>query len=316
MAQISDSDQPPTAGAPLRAALLMVAALTFFSCMGVFVRLSSEELPTFVVVFFRNLLAFAFLAPLLWRHAAAVRATQRLRLHALRAVVGVAAMTTGFAAVALIPLAEATAINFTTPLFATIGAVLLLGERIRLHRTAALGVGFVGMLVVLEPWATTLSLGAGLALANAALIAGSTLLVKRLTATESPAVITIWMAILYTPASLIPALFVWVWPSWATLGWLFLLAGCGTAGHLCWARATSLSEVTQLQPLVFLKLPMVVALGYVIFAEIPRESALLGGGIIFAATAYVTHREARLARAAGKAPRTPAAPGPESKSVV
>ena len=273
----------------------MLAAMAFFTSMSVFIRLSAQEVDSFVVVFFRNFLAVVLLAPWLERVGWNGLRVKRWGLVVSRSLFNVAGMAAGFTAITLIPLAQATALGFTAPLWTTLGAVLILGEVIRARRIAALVVGFIGVIVVLRPGFETLSTGALLALSNAFLLAITTLIVKRLTDTERPEAIVAWMVILQSPLSLIPAAFVWTWPSPITWVWLFCLAGAGTIGHVCWTRAVQLAEVSQLQPLEFTKLPLVALLGFFIFAEIPTVWTWFGGAVIFASTVYISYREAKLA---------------------
>ena len=285
----------------VQATLLMLAAMAFFTSMSVFIRLSAQEVDSFVVVFFRNFLAVVLLAPWLARVGWNGLRVQRWGLVVSRSLFNVAGMAAGFTAITLIPLAQATALGFTAPLWTTLGAVLILGEVIRARRIAALVVGFIGVIVVLRPGFETLSTGALLALSNAFLLAITTLIVKRLTDTERPEAIVAWMVILQSPLSLILAAFVWTWPSPITWVWLFCLAGAGTIGHVCWTRAVQLAEVSQLQPLEFTKLPLVALLGFLIFAEIPTVWTWFGGAVIFASTFYISYREAKLARGRAKA---------------
>ncbi len=303
---------PPRTDAA-RAALLMTAAMALFAAMAVLVRAASETLPTLEVVFFRVFFGLLAFAPLIARRGPALLRTRRIGAHAARAAIGAVAMTSGFLALALIPIAEATALGFTAPLFATLGAVLALGERIRAHRIAALGIGFVGALVVLRPGFEAVSLGAALALLSALAIAVSTLIVKRLIETEPAEAVAIWLMVLMTPLTLVPALFVWVWPTPSELLLLGALAACGSAAHLCWTRAWTLAEIGALQPLEFLKLPLTAAAGWALFGETPGLAVWLGGALIFAGAAYIAHREARApgsrrvagAAGAGLEPRAP-----------
>lgn len=280
----------------VRASLLMLAAMCFFTSMTVFIRLSAEGVPSLEVVFFRNFLALLLLLPWILRQGPGVLKTKRHGLYWLRATINFVAMAAGFTAFTLIPLTEATALGFTAPLFATIGAVLVLGEVIRVRRIAALLAGFAGMLVILRPGFESISFGAALALLNAAGLAMTALVVKKLTATERPEAIVIWMVLIQSPLSLVPALFVWVWPSPETLFWLFCLAGAGTLGHLCWTKACAMAEITQLQPFEFVKLPLIAIAGFVLFSEVPTLWVWIGGAVIFASTAYITHREAAVGR--------------------
>lgn len=280
----------------VRATCLMLLAMAFFTSMSVFIRLSAEDLHALVVVFWRNFLAVVLLLPWLVRRGRFAMRTRRLPLIAARSVVNVVGMAAGFTAITLIPLAQATSLGFTAPLWTTLGAVLVLGEVIRMRRMAALLAGFVGVLIVLRPGFEELSTGALLALTNAFLLAITTLIVKRLTTTEHPEAIVAWMVILQSPLALVPALFVWDWPSLAGWGWLFALAGAGTIGHVCWTRAVQLGEVSQLQPLEFTKLPLVALLAFLVFSEVPTAWTWIGGTLIFAATGYISLREAQLAR--------------------
>ena len=272
----------------------MLGAMILFSTMGVFIKLSSSQLHPLEVVFFRNFLALFFLTPWIFHQRATVFKSNRKKLYTLRAVFNVVGMAAGFTALTLIPLAEATALSFTAPLFATLGAVLILGEIVRQRRIIAIFFGFVGMLIILRPGIEAVSPGALLAIANAITIAITVLIVKKLTTTEKPITIVVYMALLQTPMALIPALFYWEWPSLITWTWLFCLAGAGTIGHLMYTKAIQLAEVSQLQPIDFVRLPIIALFGYIVFAEQPSIWVWIGGAVIFLSTAYVTHREATI----------------------
>ena len=272
----------------------MLGAMILFSTMGVFIKLSSAQLHPLEVVFFRNFLALFFLTPWIFHQRATVFKSNRKKLYTLRAVFNVVGMAAGFTALTLIPLAEATALSFTAPLFATLGAVLILGEIVRQRRIIAIFFGFVGMLIILRPGIEAVSPGALLAIANAITIAITVLIVKKLTTTEKPITIVAYMALLQTPMALIPALFYWEWPSLITWTWLFCLAGAGTIGHLMYTKAIQLAEVSQLQPIDFVRLPIIALFGYIVFAEQPSIWVWIGGAVIFLSTAYVTHREATI----------------------
>ena len=272
----------------------MLGAMILFSTMGVFIKLSSSQLHPLEVVFFRNFLALFFLTPWIFHQRATVFKSNRKKLYTLRAIFNVVGMAAGFTALTLIPLAEATALSFTAPLFATLGAVLILGEIVRQRRIIAIFFGFVGMLIILRPGIEAVSPGALLAIANAITIAITVLIVKKLTITEKPITIVAYMALLQTPMALIPALFYWEWPSLITWTWLFCLAGAGTIGHLMYTKAIQLAEVSQLQPIDFVRLPIIALFGYIVFAEQPSIWVWIGGAVIFLSTAYVTHREATI----------------------
>ena len=270
----------------------MIVALFMFTVMGICIRLSAAQLPVIEVVFFRNFLAVLILLPLVARAGFHTLYMHRPKLFFLRATINAIGMFCGFTALTLIPLAQMTALSFTTPLFVTIGAVLLLGEVIRARRIAAICIGFLGTLIILQPGVVEVTAGSLLALVHALTIAIASLIVKVLTRSDSQHAIVTWMVVMQTPLALIPSLWVWEWPNIFTWGFLWGMALSGTIAHLCFTRAFSLVDITALQPLEFIKLPFAVILAWIIFAEWPGLWTFLGGAVIFASTAYITRREA------------------------
>jgi drug/metabolite transporter (DMT)-like permease len=211
-----------------------------------------------------------------------------------RAVFGSIGMFAGFISITLIPLAQATAISFTAPIFITILAFFLFGEVLKIRRVAAIFIGFIGMLIIVQPSAGGISLGVILAFIGAFFHSINSLIVKQLTAKESANAIVVWMVIMLVPISIVPAIFVWEWPSALTWLYLWCLAFCGTLGHSFFTRAYSLADITSLQPFEFIKLPMTAFLAWVIFSELPGYWTWVGGIIIFFSTVYITRREAKI----------------------
>ena len=285
----------------LQASLMMLLALLMFTIMGISIRLSSEQVHVLEVVFFRNALAIIIMAPLLFRMGRDSIRMQRPGLYYGRAVINFCGMLCGFTAVTLIPLAEMTALSFTGPIFVTIGAAMFLGEVIRIRRMVAIGFGFVGAMIILRPGFADISIGTMLALASALSIAGASLVVKKMTETESATAIVFWMAMMQAPIALVPMLFVWEMPTAQTWLWLWIMALAGTAAHVLFTRACSMVEITSLQPLEFAKLPFAVILAWLVFDELPDMFIWIGGAIIFSSTAYITRREA-IARKAERPP--------------
>ena len=270
----------------------MIVALFMFTVMGICIRLSAENLPVIEVVFFRNFLAVLILLPLVARVGFGTLCMRQPKLFFLRAAINAVGMFCGFTAITLIPLAQMTALSFTTPLFVTIGAVLFLGEIIRARRIAAICIGFFGTLIILQPGVVDVTAGSFLALVHALTIAMASLIVKVLTRSDSQHAIVTWMVLMQTPLALIPSLWVWEWPDFLTWGFLWGMALSGTIAHLCLTRAFSLVDITALQPLEFIKLPFAVILAWVVFAELPGLWTFVGGAVIFGSTVYITRREA------------------------
>lgn len=279
--------------AQIRASIMMLAALLCFTFMGVFIRLASAQVPVMEIVFFRNLLSMLILLPLIMRAGLSSLRMNKPKLFVWRALVNFVGMYCGFAAVTMIPLAEATALTFTGPIFITIGAVLFLGEVIRMRRVVAIIFGFVGALIILQPGFAEISLGAILALVSALTIAMASLIVKKLTETETSGAIVFWMVAMQAPLAFFPMLAVWETPG--TLGWIYLVgvALSGTMAHTLFTKACGLVEITSLQPLEFSKLIFAVILAWFIFGELPTIWIWIGGTVIFASTAYITHRESK-----------------------
>ena len=269
-------------------------SIFFFSFMGIFIRKSSENIHIMEVIFFRNLLACLIIIPVMSSSGLASFKMNRPGLFVWRAIFVSIGMFSGFSAITLIPLAQATAISFTTPIFVTILAVFLLGEVIKFRRVAAIFVGFIGMLIIVQPGVGSISLGIILAFIGAFFHSINLLIVKKLTANESANAIVVWMVIMLVPISFVPAIFVWEWPSALTWLYLWCLAFCGTVGHSFFTRAYSLADITSLQPFQFIKLPMIAFLAWVIFSELPLYWTWLGGLTIFSSTVYITRREAKI----------------------
>jgi drug/metabolite transporter (DMT)-like permease len=280
-----------------RGVLLMVGSVASFALMAICIRLASEQLHPFQIAFFRNLFGLAFTIPIILKAGLGLLRTNRLGLYLLRCVTGLCAMLAGFWALVHLPLAQAVALSYTTPLFVTILAVLVLGEVVRARRWTAIAIGFVGVLVILRPDAGGLQLAAIVALVASALSASSAISIKFLSRTEAPDAIVVWMVMVMTPLSLLPALPVWQWPTAPIWLWAILTGGLGTLGHLLMTRAYRLADVSALQPLNFLQLPIVAVLAWLLFSEAIDLWTAVGAGIIFTSTIYIAHREARLNRA-------------------
>ena len=295
---------------PMRAALLMLGSTLFFGLMAITIRFASQTLETFEVAFFRNFFGLIALLPFLrGRVRASLRTTQRPR-YFVRSAIGVASMFCGFWAIGHLPLAQAISLSYSAPLFATIAAVIFLQEQVRARRWAAVLLGFIGVLVILRPGSAHFTPGMLVALAAAVLSAIVAIQIKQLSKVDPADTIVLWTYLFWIPISLVPALTVWEWPQGVAWLWVIATGVLGTFGQLLWTRAIKLGEVSALTPISFMQLPVVAFAGWLLFDEGVSRWTLLGAGIIFAANAYIAHREAVLARrAATNAPVEAAKPG-------
>ena len=271
--------------------MFMLGATLLAAMMNSAARHVTETVHPFELVFFRNLFAFLFVAPLLWRVGMVAFKTTRLPLHAGRAGLNVVNMFVWFTAVSITPLSEVVALGFTAPIFATILSVLIFREVVGLRRWSAILIGFVGALIILQPGFHTVSTGHGLTLLAATMWAGVLLMIKSLSRADSSVTMVVYMSVLMTPISLIPALFVWGWPTWTELGWMAMIGFAGGASQYLLAQAFHEADIGVIMPFDFMKLVWVSLIAFVIFSETPTFTTWVGGAVIFASGFYIARRE-------------------------
>ncbi|NDH62405.1 MAG: EamA family transporter, partial [Alphaproteobacteria bacterium] len=199
----------------VQGALWLVSGGFIFTSTGVMIRLLSEQIDSVQTAFFRAVIGLVLLLPMIMAGQVKPWHSKRLAGHFWRTLMGTTSMVLGFYAVSMLPLADATAIAFSQPLFSVLVAVVLAKEKVRWRRWTATVVGFAGVLVMVRPGEGSLQLGALIALANAATVAISILLVKRLSDSETPLMILTQFAIFSTLLLLVPAIWVWRWPAMA-----------------------------------------------------------------------------------------------------
>jgi drug/metabolite transporter (DMT)-like permease len=281
----------------VKGALLMTLAAAGFAAMNVVIRAMNQELHPFQVAFLRCATGCAFMLPWLARTGFGGLRTASHKLYLTRAFVGYASMLCWFTALASLPIAEATALSFTSPLFATAAAALLLGEVVRQRRWIATIVGFCGAMIVLRPGLDAVSFAHVLVLASAALGGWNSITVKQLTRTDNPNAIILYMTLYLVPMSAIPASFVWQWPSMHAWMLTFLLGLFATLAHQSFTRALAVCDASYVLPFDFTRLPMVALLAYLAFGEVPDLWTWVGGAVIVGATVYIARREAQIAAA-------------------
>lgn len=285
-----------------RAAGFMLVSTMLFGLMTICIRYASQHMHAFEVAFVRSFFGMLFALPLLLRTGLGILRTSKLPLYFLRCVIGLGSMLCGFWAIAHMPLAQAVAISYSTPIFITIGAVLVLHEIVRARRWTAVLIGFIGVLVIVRPGAAGFSPVSLIALAAAVLSAAVTIAIKVISRTEAADDIVIFTTLIWSVLSLIPALFVWTWPDLAGWIWGGLAGLVGTLAHITWTRALKIGDASALTPISFTQLPLVALLAWWLFGETIDRWTVGGALVIFASTAYIAHREmvvAQRPRAAG-----------------
>jgi drug/metabolite transporter (DMT)-like permease len=220
--------------------------------------------------------------------------TARFGTHVWRAAFGLLAMVCWFYSIALLPLAEAVALNFTVPLFATAGAAIFLGEVVRARRWSATILGFVGVLIILRPGFLEVTPEMALPVVAAAFMAIAVLIVKSLSRTEAASTVVIYMNLILTPLSLVPAVFVWRWPTWPTWLHLMLLGLFAALAHLALTRAYAKADASAVLPFDYARLPLIAIIAYFAFGEVPGVWTWIGATVIVASAIYIVQRESKM----------------------
>jgi len=272
----------------------MLGAVASLTAMAVAGRELSSEFSTFQILFFRSLIGLAVISVLVHRAGWTRVKTHRFGAHAARNLAHFAGQFGWFFGIALIPLTEVFAIEFTTPLWTALFAAALLRERLTRLRVAGTLIGFAGTLVILRPGVDAVSLGALSVLGAAFAYAFAHTMTKRLSSTESPLSILFYMTALQLPLGLLPALAKgWVWPSAQAWPWVLVVSLCGLIGHYCLARAFRLADASVVVPIDFVRLPLVALVGYLLYREPLDPFVMIGAAIVVAGT-WLTLRSARI----------------------
>ena len=272
--------------------LLAIGATLFGSFMGAGVKLLSDELHPIIICFYRCLMGLISITPFVAKNNFNALQTDNMRLQIFRALINIISMICWFSAIGMMHFEKATALGFTTPLFTTVLAVLVLGEVIRFHRTAALLLGFVGILIIIRPGYMPFEFGTILMLIASFSFSFVLIFVKKLSATDSSLTIIFYHLLYMTPAFFILSFFYWESINLSQLIVFILMGASGLLSHWCLAQAFKMSDTTFVMPLQFTKLIWASLIGLFIFSEQPDIWTWIGGVIIFISVVYITYREA------------------------
>lgn len=293
----------------LAGAALVVLSTMGFSIMHTMIQyLGKQGLHGFEIAFFRNLFGIVALTPIFVRYGLEPFRTTKLKLHFVRGIVNAAAMLMFFYGITTgIALGLVQSLSFTAPLFTSLLAVLFLGEKMRVHRWTALGIGFVGTLIILRPGVSAIEPGAVYILLAAMMWGIAMTIIKRLTNTDSALTVSLYMVLMLTPISGIAAAFVWEWPTAEQYIWLGAIGVIGTFSQMAFAQAFRLADVTAVLPFDFSKLIWSAILGWFFFAQVLDIWVWIGAVMIFCGGFYIAYRERKVS---GREPqvREPARP--------
>lgn len=258
------------------------------------VRVVSRDMHPFEIAFITSVFALLMFTPLFVRRGLAPLKTARPGLQAVRAVLYVVDVLMIYLAYSLSPLAKVVALDFSAPLFATLMAMLFLGETMRMRRISALAVGFAGTLVILRPGLIEADLGALCAMIAAMGWGFSIIVVKIASRSDSSATTAIYTLLFACPMTLIAALPFWTPPTWEQIGWLAVVGVVGGLNHLLVNQAFKEADLSAVLPLNFLKMVWVSLSAFAVFGEVPDLWTWVGAVMIFGAATYISVRESKL----------------------
>ncbi|KAB2850484.1 MAG: DMT family transporter [Hyphomicrobiaceae bacterium] len=303
-AEIADAPPPSRAIPPprrndiLAGALWTTAATAFLVAVGALGRyLIVNGLPPLEVLFLRLFAALVLLLPVLLVKGRSLVRSSGLHLYTMRCLISIVSMCLWFYALSMMQLGDLTAISFLAPIFGTIGAVLILGEVVRIRRWTAIAVALIGALVILRPTSAAFGLGMVLALLSTATAGVTSILVKQLTSHDDPLKVVFLTHLLLTPLALVPALYGWKWPDPSLIPAIIALGAVAVIGHYLLVKAFSVADASLVMMFEFSKLPWAVLYGFLLFGELTDIWTWIGATVIFAASAYIVHRETKVVKA-------------------
>lgn len=266
----------------IQGALLILLGEALLAVMGALIKHLSQELPTELIVFYRNLFGLLLLLPIIFRSGFSQLKTQQLPMHLLRASLGLTAMYGFFYVLGNMPLAEAFLVKLTTPFFMPIVAALWLGESIRRKNLVAIIIGFIGVIFILRPGTESFEPIALIGLGAAALAGSAKVCIRKMGGTENSVTIVFYFGLFSSVLSLIPLLWSWQVPLLHHWPFILLMGLMGTLGQLALTRAYRIANPGQIGPYVYSSVVYGAALGWFIWGEALLMTTLIGSALIIA----------------------------------
>ena len=270
---------------------LAIASTLTAALMASCVKFISNDLNTISICFYRCIIGLILLLPFVAKNKFQALKSNNIKLQFSRSMINIISMICWFSALGMMQLEKATALGFTTPLFTTVLAVIFLGEIIRIHRTAALALGFVGILVIIRPGYIPFEYSTLIMLIASLTFSFVLIFVKQLSAIDSNLTIIFYHLLFMTPVFFIISLFFWEPITWNQLLIFIIMGTAGLLSHWCMTQSLKMSDTTFVMPLQFTKLIWVSLIGLFIFSETPDFWTWIGGVIIFVSVIYITYRE-------------------------
>lgn len=297
MSPPSPSSAHPIEGLPtdnIRGALWMLGSVVFFSTTAVLIKTAGQSLHTFEIVFFRCLFGMLVVIPLLVKSGLGALRVKKPGLHFVRMTCAVVGMSSGFYAMTHLELATAISLSFTRPLFMVILAIIFLHELVRWRRGLATVIGFIGVLIMVQPGSMEFEPAIYSGLLAALAVGGALVTVKLIVPYDAPVTIMLTFSIGTVLISAVPAAFVWQPPTGEELLLLMALGIVASLGQYFLIRAFAIGEATLMSPIDYLQIILGTAAGFVLFNERPSVWTFIGATVIVSSTLYIVFRGARV----------------------
>ncbi len=278
--------------ANVRGALWMLASAVTFTLMTSLIKFLGDDYSPALQTFYRQAAGLIVLLPLILRNPGDAFRTSRPGILLFRSIAGTLGMILAFWAYQEMPLAEANALSFTRTLWIVPLAIFVLGEKIGPWRMTATIVGFVGVLIMLQPSiASAVGWPAAAALASAALFAMTVTGMKVMTRDHSITVLMVWSAVLGFVLAIPLAVLEWSWPTPLDLALLAAMGVLGLVTQVCYIKGMSLGDAAAMAPIDYTRLVFAILLGFVFFHETPNLVTMLGALVVIGSTLVITLRE-------------------------
>jgi drug/metabolite transporter (DMT)-like permease len=280
----------------VQSAIIATVAMVLFSVVPPSVRLLSDTMSSWQIVFIRAFFGFAAIGIYLsWSGLFELKSRQ-IGIHFIRSTFNFVGMVMWFWALGLVELAKGIAIHFTMPLFITLFAVMFLRERVGPRRLGAMLVGFIGVLIILRPGMIETGLPELAILGSAALYGGAVIFLKIVVREETPLAVTFYTNLFMALWCIVPTWMYWAPVTGADILPILGLGVCGLFAPFLVAIALKKADASLIAAFDFLRLPFTAAFGFALFGEVPDEFVWAGAAIIFISTYYIARRETRRAQ--------------------
>src|SRR5438128_2265723 len=277
----------------VRGILWMLGAVLSFAAMAIAVRELQRHMGSFEILFMRSVVMLAIVGAMIARSGTAAVRTRRIGLHVLRNTLHFAGQFFWVYSIGALALATVFAIEFTMPVWTALLAALFLGERLNRGRIVQLVLGLAGVLIILWPGAGFFQVAALVMIAGSMCYAATMICTKRLSATDSPLAVLLWMSVVQLPIALVAAATQWTAPLLVDVPWILAIGAGSFTAHYCLTRAMTFADATVVVAIDFIRLPLIAVVGALFYAEPFDPMVIVGAAVIFVGTYSSLRREKR-----------------------